>query len=176
MIVGLLTKQILPDATVLGFSRSGDFINQEFVDGQSEVYSIQELSLEDVETFIAETTENEELKEKILEQLRKIDRHQQYDILFLKQMVKIAHEGKVQLREITSNTDLFLAIIRGNLSHQAPNRRSGFSELSETEKNNLKSVFEICKENLQKEKKISAAAHSDDDFSSDDDSNDSWNI
>ena len=109
-----------------------------------------------METFIEKTTEEEKLKEKILQQLRKIARDLQHDILFLKQIVKIALEGKVQLGEITSNTDLFLAIILGNLSHQAPNRRSGYSELPETEKNNLKSVFELCKENLQRGKKGTA--------------------
>ena len=44
MIVGLLTKHILPGATVLGFSRSGDFINREFLNDKSEVYYIEELS------------------------------------------------------------------------------------------------------------------------------------
>ena len=156
MIFGLLTKQILPDATVLGFSRSGSFVNSEFLNGKSEVYSIQELSWEDVQTFIEKTTEDKELREQIRKQFEKIDKSLREDILFMKQVVKIAHEGKFQLGEITSNTDLFLAIILGNLSHQAPNRRSGYSELSETEKNNLKSVFELCKENLQRGKKGTA--------------------
>ena len=53
------------------------------VDGKSAVYSIQELSWEDVETFIEKTTEKEELKEKILQQSEKIARDLRYDILFL---------------------------------------------------------------------------------------------
>ena len=52
MIFGILTKRILPGATVLGFSRSGDFINKEFLDKRSEVYSIQDLTDEDIEELI----------------------------------------------------------------------------------------------------------------------------
>ena len=129
MIVGLLAKHILPDATVLGFSRSGSFINREFLNGKSEVYSIEELSWEDVETFVEKTTESEELRKKILQQLREIARDLRYDILFLKEIVKIAHEGKSQLGEVTTATDLFLTIIRGNLDYQNSNTKPGFTRL-----------------------------------------------
>ena len=95
MIVGLLTKQILPDATVLGFSRSGSFINREFLNGKSEVYSIEELSWEDVETFIEKSTETEELRERVLQQLGKIAKDLRHNILFLKQIVKIAIRGNI---------------------------------------------------------------------------------
>ena len=155
MIVGLLTKNILPDATVLGFSRSASFVNDEFLNGKSQVYSIEKLSVEDVQTFIVKTTETEELRIEILQQLGKIASSLQHDILFLKQIVKIAMRGNSQLEEITTASDLFLPIILGNLSHQDPNRKSGYSELPSTEKMNLKSVFQLCKENLQKDEKDS---------------------
>ena len=87
MIVGLLTKQILPGATVLGFSRSGDFINRELLNGRCELYSFKKLSWEDVETFIEKTTEREEQRDEIRQQLRKIARDLRHDILFLKQIV-----------------------------------------------------------------------------------------
>ena len=149
MILGLLTKQILPDATVLGFSRSGSFINREFLNGKSKVYSIEELSWEDVETFVKKTTESEELREKILQRLREISRDLNYDILFLKQIVKIAHKGKSQLGEITTATDLFLTIIRGNLDYQNSKTDSGFTRLPAERQDNLKKLFKLCKENLQ---------------------------
>ena len=156
MIVGLLTKQILPDATVLGFSRSASFINNEFLNGKSELYSIEDLSERDVQTFILKTTDTEEQREKILQQLGKIASSLQHDILFLKQIVKIALEPEIPLEEITTATDLFLTIILGNLRNQDPSRKSGYSELPSTEKMNLKSVFNLCKENLQKDGKDSA--------------------
>ena len=156
MIVGLLTKQILPDATVLGFSRSASFINNEFLNGKSELYSIEDLSERDVQTFILKTTDTEEQREKILQQLGKIASSLQHDILFLKQIVKIALEPEIPLEEITTATDLFLTIILGNLRNQDPSRKSGYSELPNIEKTNLKSVFNLCKENLQKDGKDSA--------------------
>ena len=158
MIVGLLGKHILPDATVLGFSRSGSFTRQEFLNGKSEVYSIEELSSEDVETFIEKSTEAEELREIILQQSGKIAEGLRHNILFLKQIVKIAIRGNVQHGEIATTTDLFLAIILGNLSHQDVNTRSGYSELSRKESNNLKSVFELCKETHQRSTEDSDAA------------------
>ena len=159
MIVGLLSKQILPDATVLGFSRSASFINQE-----SEVYSFKKLSSEDVENFIKKATETEELRERILQQMRNIDFSLRNEILFLKQIIKIVHEGNIQLGEINTASDLFLTIILGNLSHQESNRKLGYSELSRTQKNNLNLVFQLCKENLQKD----SACDSDYNSSSDD--------
>ena len=48
LIVGLLTKQILPDASVLGFSRSGDFFNREFLKGKSQVYDFKNLTWNDI--------------------------------------------------------------------------------------------------------------------------------
>ena len=72
MIVGLLTKQILPDATVLGFSRSASFINTELLNDKSEVYFIEQLSLKDVNTFIERTTDTEELRKKVLQEIEKI--------------------------------------------------------------------------------------------------------
>ena len=101
MIVGLLTKQILPDATVLGFSRSASFVNDNFLNGKSQVYSIENLTFEDVQTFISETTETEELREKITQQLGNIASSLKHDILFLKQIVRIAIEGN-SLGEITT--------------------------------------------------------------------------
>ena len=70
--------------------------------------------------------------------------------------MKIALRGNIQLGAITTSTELFLAIILGNLSHQNPNARSGYSELSRTEKKNLRSVFKLCKENLQRNNEDSA--------------------
>ena len=156
MIVGLLTKQILPDATVLGFSRSASFVNDQFLSGKSQVYSIESLTWDDVQNFILKTTETEELREKILHQLGEIASSLQHDILFLTQIVRIAIEGNSPLGEITTASDLFLTIILGNLRHQDPNRKSGYSELPSTEKMNLKSVFNLCKENFQKDGKDSA--------------------
>ena len=150
MIVGLLTKQILPGATVLGFSRSGSFVNREFLNDKSEVYSIEELSWEDVKNFIQKTTENEELREEILQQLKKIAKDLRYDILFLKQIVKIAHEGKAPLGEITTATDLFLTIMRSNLEFQSSESDSGFTRLPADLQDNLKKTFKLCKENLQR--------------------------
>merc|ERR1711988_1781312 len=37
LIVGILTKQILPYSTVLGFSRSGDLLNRDLLEGKAEV-------------------------------------------------------------------------------------------------------------------------------------------
>ena len=126
MVFGLLTKRILPDATVLGFSRSGSTMNTKFLSNESEVYSIKELSWEDVVTFIEKTTEDEELRKKILQHLEEFAEELQNDILFLKHFVKIAHEENSQLREITSVTTLFLTIIRGNLDYQMSRSDLGF--------------------------------------------------
>ena len=150
MIVGLLSKQILPDATVLGFSRSGDFFNREFLKGKSQIYDFKNLTWSDIETFIEKTTKNEERKKQILQQFEEIDEGLRYDVLFLKQIVKIAHEGRMSLGEITTASDLFLTIIRSNLDYQNSEIDSGFTGLPDECRDNLKRTFQLCKENIQK--------------------------
>ena len=81
MIFGLLTKQILEDATILGFSRSASSINKVFLTDESEVYSIEKLSREDVMDFIEKSTEEKKQREEIRQQIRKIAWELQNDIL-----------------------------------------------------------------------------------------------
>ena len=149
MIFGLLTKHILPDAAVLASSRSGDFINKEFLDDKSEVYTFKELSWEDIETFIENTTESKEIREKALQQLRNIDPDLRKEILFVKLIVKIVKSGDIQLGEITTASDMFLIIIRGNLGYQNSKSDAGFARLPVEQKENLKKLFRLCRENLQ---------------------------
>ena len=47
MYFGILTNKILPGATVLGFSRSGHYMNKEFLDNDSKVYSIVDVVMDD---------------------------------------------------------------------------------------------------------------------------------
>ena len=58
-----------------------------------------------------------------------------------------------QLGEITTDTELFLSILRGNLASQNEKRDAGFIELlnKETHQNNLKETFRLCKEHFQDE-------------------------
>ena len=51
LIVGILTKQILPDSTVLGFSRSGDFLIRDLLKEKAEVFTIKDIDSDDVETI-----------------------------------------------------------------------------------------------------------------------------
>ena len=146
MIFGLLTKQILPDATVLAFSRSGEFFNKEFLNGESSMFSIVELTEEDIEKMIGEVIEDPEQRRSILEQIREIDEELQTQILFVRWIMKL--EG-LQLSGITEASDLFLYIIRGNLGFQNSDIDAGFTRLSTEQKENLKKTFKMCRENLQ---------------------------
>ena len=149
MIFGLLTKEILPDATLLGFSRSGDFKNRELLDSQSYIFSIVDLTEEDIREMI-EVIEDPKQREAILKQIKKIDRNLKNQILFVTQMMKLNGD---QLGEITTDTELFLSILRGNLASQNEKRDAGFIELlnEETHQSNLKKIFRLCKEHFQDE-------------------------
>ena len=47
MYFGILTNKILPGATVLGFSRSGDYFNQEFLNQKSEAFALLDVDFEE---------------------------------------------------------------------------------------------------------------------------------
>ena len=52
MYFGILTNKILPGATVLGFSRSGSFIENEFLNKKSEAYTLLDVELGDIQGII----------------------------------------------------------------------------------------------------------------------------
>ena len=149
LIVGILTKQILPNSTVLGFSRSGDFLNRDLLKGKAEVFTITDLDSEDVKNLINMALDSQEQREAVLKQIEKIDEDLKSQILFVKEILKLSLGGKIQFQGITSASELFLSIILGNLQYQDPDGMTGYSELEDEESQNLKKIFEICKENLQ---------------------------
>ena len=60
MIVGILTKYILPYSTVLGFTRSGDFLNRDLLWGKTEVFTIIDLNFFDIVDLIYMATDRQE--------------------------------------------------------------------------------------------------------------------
>ena len=145
MILGILTKKILPEATVLGFSRSGDFINNDVLDKRSKVYSLLDLTKKDIQELIENHIKIPMQREVILRQMKNFHMNQ---ILFLMQMLKLQEN---HIGDITSATDLFLSILRANLSFQNQKSETGFMKLLNDEQRvYLKKTFQLCKENLQK--------------------------
>ena len=151
LIVGILTKKILPQSTVLGFSRSGDLLNKDLLKGKAEIFTITDIDSDDVETLINKAIDCKEQREAVLKHIRSIDKALQVQILFVKEILKLSLRGKIQLQGITSASELFLSIILGNLQYQEPDGMTGYSELSDEETENLKKIFTLCKENLQKD-------------------------
>ena len=86
MIVGILTKQILPHSTVLGFTRSGDFLNRDLLKGKTEVFTIKDIDSDDVETLINMAIDSQEQREAVLKQIKSIDKALQVQILFIKEI------------------------------------------------------------------------------------------
>ena len=162
LIVGILTKQILPHSTVLGFSRSGGFLNRDLLKGKAEVFTIKDLDSEEVKTMINMATDNQELREAVLKQIESIDKDLRVQILFLKEILKLSLRRKIRLQGITSASELFLSIILGNLQYQDPDGMTGYSELSDEETENLRKIFELCKENLKSNETDSAGVISGD--------------
>ena len=150
LIVGILTKQILPLATVLGFTRSGDFLNIDLLKGKTEVFTIKDLDSRDVKNLINMALGSHEQREAVIKQIESVDKDLKTQILIVKEILKPSLRGKIQLQGITSVSELFLSIILGNLQYQDPDGKSGFTELSTNTRENLKITFKLCKNNLQK--------------------------
>lgn len=148
LIVGILTKQILPHSTVLGFSRSGDFLNRDLLKGKAEVFTIKDIDSDDVETLINKAIDSQEQREAVLKHIKSIDKALQVQIPFIKEILKLSLRGKIQLQGITPASELFLSIILGNLQYQDPYGMTAYSDLSDEETENLKEIFKLCKEDI----------------------------
>ena len=149
MIYGLLTNKILKGATVLGFSRSGSYMNKEFLDNISKVYSMVDVVTEDVKMMIKTNEAKDRGQiESILKQINQVGLNQ---ILFV---MKIMEHQDEDLGKIETATDLFLIILRGNLAFQSQKSDTTFSKLLNVkDKDLLDRIFRLCKENLQDEQK-----------------------
>ena len=146
MIYGILTNSILVGATVLGFSRTGNYMNKELFGRKLEVYSITDVEIQDIEEIIQNHANNPVLMKSIFQQLKQIGLNQ---VIFVMKIL----EHQEDFGKIETATDLFLIILRGNLAFQnIQNNDTTFSKLHNEEKDFMKSIFELCKENLQEDK------------------------
>ena len=144
LIFGILISKILVGATVIGFSRSGDYINKEYLDNDSKVYSIVDVTIDDVEMMNQSQAKDLGQMKSILKQIEKVGLNQ---ILFV---MKIFKQQSDDLGKIKTATDLFLIILQGNLAYQSQKRDATFSKLLKDEETDLmKTIFQLCKQNLQ---------------------------
>ena len=145
MIYGILTNKILVGATVLGFSRSGHYMNKEFLENDSKVYSIVDVVMDDVKMMIQEDPNQ---TTSILKQIKQVGLNH---ILFLMEIFE--YQSNV-LGEIKTATDLFLIILQGDLAFQSNKSDTTFSKLLNVKEQALmERIFQLCKENLQDEQK-----------------------
>ena len=146
LIYGMLTNRILLGATVLGFSRTGNYMNKELFGKKLEVYSITDVDVQDIEEIIQNHTKDPLQMKTIFQKIKQIGLNQ---VIFV---MKILENQGEDFGKIEAATDLFLIILRGNLAFQnILNNDTTFSKLRNEEKDLMKSIFELCKENLQDE-------------------------
>ena len=143
MYFGILTKKILSGSTVLGFSRSGNYIEKEFLDKKSESYTIPEVEFDDIKEIIKNHAKDlYSQMESIFNQLKQIGLNQ---IFFVMKILKHAEDYE----RITTATDVFLIILRGNLAFHNQKSNTGFTQMLKGKESDLNNIFKICKENLQ---------------------------
>ena len=141
---GILTNKILPGSTVLGFSRSGNHINKQFLSRRSETYTLVDVGLEDIKETIQNVAKDPDQMTSIYNQIKRIGLNQ---ILFV---MKILEYQSKDLEKITTASDLFLTILQGNLAFHNQEGETGFLDmLKRAERDFLKETFKLCKENLQ---------------------------
>ena len=144
MYFGILTNKILQGATVLGFSRSGNFINKEFLDNNSETYTLVDVVLEDIQETIKNHAKDPKQIESIFKQIKLIGLNQIFFVM------KIVEHQQENFENITTATDLLLTILRGNLAFHNQKSDTGFSQiLKDKDMEFLMHTFKLCKENLQ---------------------------
>ena len=147
MFFGILTNKILPGATVLGFSRSGNYLNKELFYRKSEVYSLVDIGIKDIQEMVQKHAEDPEDPEKMKSVFNKIKQIGLNQILFV---MKILEHQEEDFENIANASDLFLIILRGNLAFHNHQGDTGFSQILKGEdKNFVKEIFKLCKENLQ---------------------------
>ena len=121
-------------------------MNKEYLDNDSKVFSIIDVTIDDVEMMILNQAKDPGQMKSILEQIKQVGLNQ---ILFV---MKIFEHQSHDLGEIKTATDLFLIILQGNLAFQSQKMDATFSKLLKNEETDLmKTLFQLCKENLQGE-------------------------
>ena len=148
LIYGILTNKILVGATVIGFSRSGDYISKEYLDKKSKVFLILDVVFNDIKEMIQNHAKNPGQMKSMFQQITQLGLNQ---ILFV---MKILEYQSEDFEKIATATDLFLIILQGNLAFQNQKMDTTFSKLLKDEENDLMmTLFQLCKQNLQDEQK-----------------------
>ena len=130
---------------MLGFSRSGKFINKEFLNAKCEMYTLDDVDTKNIQETIQNHAKDPEKIKSIFQKIKQIGLNQ---ILFVMQILE--HQEK-DFENITTASDLFLTILQGNLAFHYQKGDTGFSKLLKGENQDffLKNTFKVCKENLQ---------------------------
>ena len=144
MYFGILTNKILPGVTVLGFSRSGNYTSKRFLDRQSEAYTLVDVDIKDFQETIEKHAEDSEKMKKMFNQLKQIGMNQIFFVM------KIFEHKEIDLKTITTASDLFLIMLHRNLAFHEKQNDTGFAEMLEGENVQfVEDTFKLCKENLQ---------------------------
>ena len=128
----------------MGFSRSGNYIKKEFLNKKSEVYTLVDVDIEDVQETIQNHAKDPEQMESIFKQIKQIGLNQIFFVM------KILEHQEENLESVTTATDLFLTILHGNLAFHNQKCDTGFLQMLKGEdRTYLMNTFKLCKENLQ---------------------------
>ena len=76
MIYGILTNSIIVGATVLGFSRTGNYMNKELFGKKLEVYSITDVEVQDIEEIIQNHANDPVQMKSIFQNIKRIGLNQ----------------------------------------------------------------------------------------------------
>ena len=85
MIYGILTNKILVGATVIGFSRSGDYMNKEYFDKKLKVFLIVDVVFDDIKEMVQNNAKNPNQFKSMFQQINRIGLNQ---ILFVEDAMK----------------------------------------------------------------------------------------
>ena len=151
LIINVLAKNILPEATVLGFSRSADKINKELLDGDAEIFRIKKPTEEDVQILSNQaSTEKKEartIQKKILNLRSKFDTN----VLMMNEVIKL--RGKLSDEEIRTESEFRLLLLLMNIQrNKVKDIKLTFTNLPKQTQKGLLAVASLCERHIRDEK------------------------
>lgn len=147
LIVNILTKNILPEATVLGFSRSAVKTNKELLGGKAEIFQISKLTDEDVKAMC--TTDEKEKTETFQNTILSFKTKFHINILFVKEMLGLMHREEIHDEKFSTESEFHLLLLLLNLHHNnTDDIELAFSTLPSQYQKDFLRVAEMCKSQI----------------------------
>ena len=146
LVANLLAKNILPEATVLGFTRSADIVRKNIPRSSGDIYQIQKMTEEEIEKMLNKICEDGTKAKRI----KKIicSYRSEKSIFFIREAIQVQLSGKIGKEKFRTESEFRLHKLLQNLHFNNEDKIEPFTLLSSEDQKDFETLAEMCRSQI----------------------------